>query len=107
MNSPGIETTRVMTLERYTTSRVIRIIDVDQEIVGTGYLVRVSSFITASNVFKNNWGQLRIQTQIRLDEIPKTVYHYVENVPCLSLAFVSSSFQKSRYHQIIKNQLWR
>ena len=89
--------------ETYTISCVVKIIDETEQIVGTGFLVRVSSFITASKVFEDTEKKHSIKTQNVYGAIPRRIYYHVEHGPSVSLAFVSSSFQKSRYHRISKN----
>ena len=76
--------------ETYTISRTVKIIDLADQIVGCGFLVRESCFITASSIFTDYVGELRVKISLSFDQEPRTIGNIVNNAPFLSLAYVSS-----------------
>ena len=97
---------KLIGFEAYTMSRVVKVFDINLNIVGSGYLIDQRVLVTAASLFVDNTGGLRIKSQIGDSDKIRNIYtiHILTQMDRLVYANVS---RKSHKHQIIKNQLKR
>ena len=76
--------------EAYTMSRVVMVIDGRGAILGSGFIVLPTHFITASSIFTISLGKKKIHLQIGRDLGPRSVTEPIGNTPLFTLARVSN-----------------
>ena len=73
MDSSDSDDMLLLIYEVHTVSRVVKVINSCQVVVGSGYLINETHIATAASLFRNNLGTLRVKVQLSLNQSLRTI----------------------------------